>query len=88
MFSNGSQTSMTLEFDHQLTDEQIENLREQFADNYAGWRNAHKPLILESGMKANAIGMPAPINRMIIDSRKARAKYHSITLLLLLHRCA
>ena len=71
MFSNGSQTSMTLEFDHQLTDEQIENLREQFADNYAGWRNAHKPLILESGMKANAIGM-SNADAQFLENRKAQ----------------
>lgn len=71
MFSNGSQTSMTLEFDHQLTEEQVEHLRSQWQDNYAGWRNAGKPLILESGMKAKAIGM-SNADAQFLESRKAQ----------------
>lgn len=71
MFSNGSQTSMTLEFEHQLTDEQVENLRSQFSENYAGWKNAHKPLILESGMKAKPIGM-SNADAQFLESRKAQ----------------
>jgi HK97 family phage portal protein len=71
MFSNGSQTSMTLEFDHTLTEDQIENLRSQWAENYAGWKNAHKPLILESGMKASPIGMNST-DAQFLEQRKAQ----------------
>jgi hypothetical protein len=71
IFSNGAQSSTTLEFDHMLTDEQVEHLRNQWADNYAGWRNAGKPLILESGMKAKAIGM-TNADAQFLESRKAQ----------------
>lgn len=69
VFSNGNQTSTVLEFDKVLTPDQIENLRNQFKDNYAGWKNAHKPLILESGMKAQAIGMNSD-EAQFLESRK------------------
>lgn len=70
-FSNGSQSSTTLEFEHTLDDEQIEHLRNQWQDNYAGWRNAGKPLILESGMKAKSIGM-SNADAQFLESRKAQ----------------
>jgi HK97 family phage portal protein len=69
LFSNGVQTSGTLEFDHKLDADQIENLRTQFAENYAGHKNAHKPLILESGMKFAAIGMNMQ-DSQFLESRK------------------
>lgn len=69
MFSNGAQTSMVLEFDKMLSPEQIENLRTQFAANYSGHKNAHKPMILESGMKASNIGMNAD-DSQFLQSRK------------------
>ena len=69
LFSNGTQASMTLNFDRTLTEDQINNLRNQFADNYAGYKNAHKPLILESGMTANKIGLNAD-EAQFLQSRK------------------
>jgi HK97 family phage portal protein len=69
LFSNGQQGSLALEFDHALTPEQIEALRNQFAANQAGYQNAHKPLLLESGMKAKEIGMNAN-DAQFLESRK------------------
>lgn len=69
IFSNGATTSMVLEFDKTLTADQIQNLRTQFADNYSGHKNAHKPMILESGMKASNIGMTAD-DSQFLESRK------------------
>lgn len=69
MFSNGNQTANVLEYEHQLTDEQIEKLRSQFTDQYSGYKNAHKPLILESGMSARSIGMSAS-DAQFLESRK------------------
>lgn len=69
LFSNGSQAAMALEFPHTLTPDQVENLRNQFADNYAGYKNAHKPLILESGMTAKQIGLSAD-DAQFLESRK------------------
>lgn len=69
LFSNGQQTSMALEFDDQLTDEQVEVLRKQWSENYSGSANAHKPIILESGMKAKSIGMTAD-DAQFLESRK------------------
>jgi HK97 family phage portal protein len=71
IFANGAQSSTTLEFDHTLTEEQIDHLRAQWAENYAGWKNAGKPLILESGMKAKAIGM-SNADAQFLESRKAQ----------------
>jgi HK97 family phage portal protein len=71
IFANGAQANTTLEFEHTLSQEQIENLRAQWADNYAGWRNAGKPLILESGMSAKSIGMNNA-DAQFLESRKAQ----------------
>ena len=69
LFTNGMQSSGVLEFDHQLSPEQIENLRTQFAANYSGHKNAHKPMILESGMKFASVGMSAD-DSQFLESRK------------------
>lgn len=71
IFANGAQSNTTLEFDHELTEETIANLRTQFAENYAGWRNAGKPLVLESGMSAKTIGMSNQ-DAQFLESRKAQ----------------
>jgi HK97 family phage portal protein len=69
VFSNGGQSAIALEFDHPLGDAQLTNLRSQWADNYAGYANHHKPMILESGMKAKSIGMSLA-DAQFLESRK------------------
>jgi len=69
LFSNGAQASGVLEFEKTLSPEQIQNLRTQFASNYQGHKNAHKPMILESGMKWNSIGMNSD-DSQFLQSRK------------------
>ena len=69
LFTNGAQTTGVLEFEHKLDDKQIDNLRTQFASNYSGAENAFKPMILESGMKYQSIGMSAD-DAQFLESRK------------------
>lgn len=69
LFSNGAQIPGVLEFPDMLSDEQIEHLRTQFAEKHQGSDNAHKPLILESGMKYAAVGM-SNSDAQFLESRK------------------
>ncbi len=69
MFSNGAQIPGVLEFPGTLKTEQIDNLRKQIAEKHTGSENAHKPLILESGMKYSKIGMSAD-DAQFLESRK------------------
>lgn len=69
MFSNGITTTGTLEFPHKLDKAQIDRLREQFADQYSGHNNAHKPMILESGMVYKQVGLNAD-DAQFLESRK------------------
>ena len=57
-FSKGGNTSSVLEYPGALKKEQLENLRTQFAEIFQGLENAHKPMILEGGMKYNRINIP------------------------------
>lgn len=69
MFTNGAQPAGVLEFEHELSQPVIEKLRTQFAEHYQGHKNAHKPMILEGGMKYHAIGMNAD-DSQFLESRK------------------
>lgn len=70
MFSNGAQIPGVLEYPHIMKDaEQLQRLRDQFADNQSGVNNAHKPLLLESGMTYKTIGMNAD-DAQFLESRK------------------
>lgn len=69
LFSNGAQIPGVLEFPTALKEDQINRLREQFANNNQGYKNAHKPLILESGMKYSSVGMSAD-DAQFLESRK------------------
>lgn len=69
MYANGAPIPGVLEFPHKLSDEVIEHLRNQWADRHGGAENAHKPLILESGMKYSQIGMNAR-DAQFLEARK------------------
>jgi HK97 family phage portal protein len=70
-FANGAQIAGVLEYPHALDDEGIEKLRMQFQQTQSGVQNAHKPLILESGMKYSQIGMNNQ-DAQFLESRKAQ----------------
>lgn len=57
LFSNGTVTSGVLEYPQTLNEDVVIRLRKQWEDQYTGNKNAHKPLILEGGMKWTALGM-------------------------------
>lgn len=68
-FGQGGNMSGTLETDQSFKDEgAINRLRKQFEDRYSGLGNAHKPLILEQGMKYNRISIP-PDDAQFIETR-------------------
>jgi HK97 family phage portal protein len=69
LFSNGATPNGVLEFPSKLEPEQIENLRSQFQKHHTGVANAHKPMILESGMEYKPISMNAEESQFL-ESRK------------------
>lgn len=69
MYRNGVRPTGMLEHPGQLGGPAIENLRTQFADKYSGLENAGKPIILEEGMKFQALSID-PVDAQYIESRK------------------
>ncbi|MER9911693.1 phage portal protein [Mesorhizobium sp. M0050] len=69
MYRNGVRPTGTLEHPGVIGPEAIENLRTQFAEKYSGLENAGKPLLLEEGMKFQALSIK-PVDAEFIDSRK------------------
>lgn len=69
MYSNGAQIPGVLEFPGKLNDDVLKHMREQWAEKQAGAANAHKPLILESGMKYSQIGMSSK-DAQFLEARK------------------
>ena len=67
-FENGTNMSGVLETDGTLEDVNVEQLRTQFDNKYAGLSKAHKPLILEQGMKYSRIGIP-PNDAQFLETR-------------------
>lgn len=58
-FRNGVMPSVVLEYAGKMTQEAVELLRTEFELRYGGGANAHKPLILTGGTKAQALQMSA-----------------------------
>ena len=56
-YGQGMNIGAALETDQDLDEEQINSMREQFAEKYSGLANAHKPFILHSGLKYQRIPM-------------------------------
>ncbi|CCH54476.1 HK97 family phage portal protein [Fibrisoma limi BUZ 3] len=68
-FGQGGNMSGTLETDQVFKDAgAIERLRQQFAQRNGGLLNAHKPLVLEQGMKYNRVAIP-PDDAQFIETR-------------------
>jgi HK97 family phage portal protein len=58
-FQNGVMPSVVLEYEGKMTKEVVEQLRDEFESRYGGGVNAHRPLILTGGTKAQALQMSA-----------------------------
>ena len=56
-FQNAARPDGALITDQQLTDEQFERLAKQIEQDWQGTRNAHKPLLLEAGLKWMQLGL-------------------------------
>lgn len=68
-FGQGAQPIGTLTYPHKLDDVTYERLKNDWATKYKGPDNAHKPLILESGMKFEAISID-PAKAQLSEDKK------------------
>lgn len=69
LFSNGAVSSGVLQTDQVLTDDAYKRLKENFQEQHQGLENAHKPMILEMGLKWNNISMSAE-DAQFLETRK------------------
>lgn len=69
LFGNGAVSSGVLQTDQTLTDEAYKRLKETFQEQHQGLSNAHKPMILEMGLKWNQISMSAE-DAQFLETRK------------------
>lgn len=56
-----------------LTDEQFNRLKTQIDENYAGARNAGRPMLLEGGLKWEQMGL-SPVDMEIIETKFSSAR--------------
>jgi HK97 family phage portal protein len=57
-FANGARPDYVLQTDTNMSPAAIEAMRDQVDQAHRGSANAHKPMVLTNGLKAEAIGMP------------------------------
>ena len=72
-YENGANVGGVLETANKIDDKVIDRLRNQFATQYSGLQNSHKPMILEQGLQYKRVGMP-PADAQFIDTRKVQAE--------------
>lgn len=68
-FGQGANPGGLLEFPGKLADDQFNRLKNDFAEKRKGPENAHKPMILESGMKWTATGTE-PAKSQLVEGRQ------------------
>ncbi|WP_272575650.1 phage portal protein, partial [Providencia sp. PROV273] len=69
LFGNGAVSSGVLQTDAALSDEAFNRLKADFESNHQGLTNAHKPLILEMGLKWQQISLSAE-DAQFLETRK------------------
>lgn len=69
LFGNGAVTSGVLQTEQELSDLAFDRLKRDFEENHQGLTNAHKPLILEMGLKWQQISLSAE-DAQFIETRK------------------
>lgn len=69
LFGNGAVTSGVLQTDQYLKDDAWERLKTDFENRHQGLANAHKPMILEMGLKWQQISM-TPEDAQFLETRK------------------
>ena len=68
-FSNGATTSGALEHPGRIGPDAIKNLRASFTERHVGSSNAHKPIILEEGMKWHQLSV-SNVDSQFLETRK------------------
>ncbi|MDC9612311.1 phage portal protein [Xenorhabdus khoisanae] len=69
LFGNGAVTSGVLQTEEKLTDDAFDRLKTDFEAQHQGLANAHKPLILEMGLKWQQISLSAE-DAQFLETRK------------------
>ncbi|HDU8566874.1 TPA: phage portal protein [Morganella morganii] len=69
LFGNGAVTSGVLQTDQYLKDDAYERLKTDFENRHQGLANAHKPMILEMGLKWQQISMTSE-DAQFLETRK------------------
>lgn len=69
LFGNGAVTSGVLQTDQTLTDDAFNRLKNDFESRHQGLSNAHKPMILEMGLKWQQISLSAE-DAQFLETRK------------------
>ncbi|WP_025154460.1 phage portal protein [Morganella morganii] len=69
LFGNGAVTSGVLQTDQYLKDDAYERLKTDFENRHQGLANAHKPMILEMGLKWEQISMTSE-DAQFLETRK------------------
>lgn len=69
LFGNGAVTSGVLQTDQYLKDDAYERLKTDFENRHQGLANAHKPMILEMGLKWQQISMTSE-DALFLETRK------------------
>ncbi len=69
LFGNGAVTSGVLQTDEALSDEAFARLKKDFESQHQGLANAHKPLILELGLKWQQISLSSE-DAQFLETRK------------------
>lgn len=68
-FGSGANSSLVIYHPERLAPEALEELRTSVARKYSGLENAHRPMVLQHGMKAEKISI-SPEDSQLLDSRK------------------
>jgi HK97 family phage portal protein len=68
-FRNDARPGIVIEHPAALSDPAYERLRAEFENKHGGVKNAHKPMILEEGMKLHEVGIP-PKDAQFLETRK------------------
>jgi HK97 family phage portal protein len=68
-FGNGAAMTGILESDSALSDKAYTNLSNSFSDRHGGLANAHKPLILEEGLKYKTVSI-SPDQAQFLETRR------------------
>jgi HK97 family phage portal protein len=68
-FGNGASPGGVLEHPGALSDKAMKHLRESWTARHGGADNAHKPAILEEGMKWHTVGIP-PEDAQLLETRQ------------------